>query len=87
VTVAHRGLAKAMRPLKKLIGFQFVRADDAPGIDQALAEGCDLFRYAGHTGAERGRGTMACTRPKDGADPLRLEALPEPLRAGLKPPP
>src|SRR6185369_3978227 len=42
-------LPKAMRPLHKLIGFEFVRADAADRVESLLAEGCDLFHYAGHT--------------------------------------
>ncbi len=58
VAVEHRSLSKAMRPLRGLLGFDFVRADAADEITGALAEGCDLFHYAGHTEVEDGRGAM-----------------------------
>jgi CHAT domain-containing protein len=89
VTVEHRSLAKAMQPLKKLIGFEFARADDATGIDGLLAEGCDIFHYAGHTEVEQGRGAMVelvrselirnlvrADMPGAGGGPVLLEALP-----------
>jgi CHAT domain-containing protein len=58
VEVEHGSLAKAMRPLHKLIGFEFVRADAADRVESLLAEGCDLFHYAGHTEIAQGRGAM-----------------------------
>jgi len=58
VGVEHRSLSKAMRPLRGLLGFDFVRADAGDEIMRALAEGCDLFHYAGHTEVENGRGAM-----------------------------
>ena len=47
-----------MRPLKSLLTFNFVRADRPDEVDGALAAGCDLFHYAGHTEVEDGRGAM-----------------------------
>lgn len=58
VTVEHQSLARAMRPLKGLLAFEFARADDAPGVERAFASGCDVFHYAGHTEVEQGRGTL-----------------------------
>jgi hypothetical protein len=58
VLVEHRSLSKAMRPLRSLLGLDFVRADAAEQVAQALTEGCDLFHYAGHTEIEDGRGTL-----------------------------
>ena len=83
VNIEHASLAKAMRPLKSLLTFNFVRADSADEVDGALASGCDLFHYAGHTEVEDGRGAMvqlasaelmAENRQLTGVS--RLEALP-----------
>ena len=83
VNIEHASLAKAMRPLKRLLAFNFVRADSADEVDGALASGCDLFHYAGHTEVEDGRGAMvqlasadlmAKNRQLTGVS--RLEALP-----------
>ena len=37
VNIEHVSLAKAMRPLKSLLTFNFVRADSADEVDGALA--------------------------------------------------
>jgi hypothetical protein len=83
VAIEHASLAKSMRPLKGLITFDFVRADTADEVERALAQGCDLFHYAGHTEVEDGRGTMVqlvstefYARDPYLTDVPRLEALP-----------
>ncbi|HWS14133.1 MAG TPA: CHAT domain-containing protein [Rhodocyclaceae bacterium] len=90
VGVEHRSLSKAMRPLRGLLGFDFVRADAGDEIMRALAEGCDLFHYAGHTEVENGRGAMvqlahaaaieavvdADQAASQDATPVLLESLP-----------
>ena len=58
VASEHESLAKSMRPLKELLTLDFVRADNADEVDQALAAGCDFFHYAGHTEEEDGRRAM-----------------------------
>jgi len=58
VAIEHASLAKSMRPLKGLLTLDFVRADTADEVERALAAGCDLFHYAGHTEMEDGRGAM-----------------------------
>ncbi len=58
VGIEHASLTKAMRPLKQLVTFDFVAADATDAVERALATGCDLFHYAGHTEIERGRAGM-----------------------------
>ncbi len=58
VKVEHDSLSKALHPVESLIKFDFVRADDGAAVEQALATGCDVFHYAGHTDVEQGRGTL-----------------------------
>ena len=58
VGIEHASLSKAMHPLKSLLTFDFARADSADEVDRAVAFGCDLFHYAGHTEMEDGRGVM-----------------------------
>src|SRR6185503_18365025 len=72
----------SMRPLKGLLTLDFVRADTADEVERALAAGCDLFHYAGHTELEGGRGAMvqrasakAMARDQP-IDTAGLEALP-----------
>lgn len=83
VAIEHASLTKSMRPLKSLITFDFVRADRTEEVDQALAAGCDLFHYAGHTEMEEGRGTIVqlasselYAQNKQLADMSRVETLP-----------
>ena len=75
VRVEHQSLAKAMRPIKNLLTFDFVRADDTASMDEALRTGCDLFHYAGHTDIVEGRGMLVQL--------LRAEALREFRDAGV----
>lgn len=83
VGIEHASLAKAMRPLKSLLTLDFARADSADAVDRALAAGCDLFHYAGHTEVEDGRGAMvqlasaeSMARNRQLIDVPQLEALP-----------
>jgi hypothetical protein len=83
VAIEHASLAKSMRPLKSLITWDFIRADNAEGVDQALAVGCDLVHSAGHTEMEDGRSTMVqlasaelYAQNRSLTDVSRVEALP-----------
>lgn len=58
VEVEFNGLAKTMEPLGELIELQFEAADAAARIETRLAEGYDIFHYAGHTEVEAGEGTL-----------------------------
>ena len=51
-------LEQAMQPVGRLMQFAFARSDDMKRVEQALAKGCDVFHYAGHTDIADGRGTM-----------------------------
>jgi hypothetical protein len=53
-----KSLQKAMRPVDRLLDFDFVRADDIRAVEAALADGCEVFHYAGHTDVADGRGTL-----------------------------
>ena len=53
-----KSLEQAMQPVGRLMEFEFSRADDMKRVDRALAQGCDVFHYAGHTDVADGRGTM-----------------------------
>jgi hypothetical protein len=58
VRVEHESLAKAMSRVPGLLSFAFERADDTRRVEDALAAGCDVFHYAGHTDVGDGRGTL-----------------------------
>jgi len=53
-----KSLEQAMQPVGRLMQFEFARSDDMKRVDRALAQGCDVFHYAGHTDITDGRGTM-----------------------------
>jgi hypothetical protein len=54
----YKSLAKAMEPVGRLMQFEFVASDDLAAVDRALARGCDVFHYAGHTDIVDGQGTL-----------------------------
>jgi CHAT domain-containing protein len=58
VRVEHDSLTKAMSRVQGLLSFDFARADDGAAVERALAAGCDVFHYAGHTEVVDGRGTL-----------------------------
>ena len=51
-------LEQAMRPVGELLKFEFVESDDFAAVEKALADGCDVFHYAGHTDVTDGQGTL-----------------------------
>ena len=51
-------LEHAMQPIGEVLKFEFTEADDLAGVERALASGCDVFHYAGHTDVVDGRGTL-----------------------------
>ena len=75
VEVEYKSLTKALRPVKTLISFDFVRADSSSKIEQMLATGCDIFHYAGHTEIDSGIGKlMELARS---SEPCYVNALPD----------
>jgi hypothetical protein len=75
VKVEYDSLSKAIRPIKNLMTLAFERADGSAAIEQQLAEGCDVFHYAGHTEIEAGRGTLV--QLASAKEPFFMETLPE----------
>jgi hypothetical protein len=51
-------LEKAMRPVGRLLRFDFAASDDMAAVEAALTLGCDVFHYAGHTDVAEGHGTL-----------------------------
>ena len=51
-------LEQAMQPIGELLKFEFTESDDFDAVERALADGCDVFHYAGHTDVIDGRGTL-----------------------------
>jgi hypothetical protein len=49
VKVEHASLTKALAPVSGLLAFEFAAAADAKAVERALATGCEVFHYAGHT--------------------------------------
>jgi hypothetical protein len=74
VQVEYESLSKSMRPIRDLLYLNFERADIPSAIERQLAEGCDLFHYAGHTEIEEGRGTLVQLARSQ--EPAYLDALP-----------
>jgi len=48
VQTEYDSLSRAMRPLRSMLSFEFVRSDDNAAVEQAVAAGCDVLHYAGH---------------------------------------
>lgn len=51
-------LQQAMRPVGRLLRFDFAASDDIAAVDAALTRGCEVFHYAGHTDMAEGHGTL-----------------------------
>lgn len=51
-------LEQAMRPVGRMLRFDFVPSDDIAAVETALTGGCDVFHYAGHTDSVDGQGTL-----------------------------
>jgi hypothetical protein len=58
VKTEHDSLSRALRPLKNLIEWNFVRADATEEVERKLQDGCDIFHYAGHTEVENGQSVL-----------------------------
>jgi hypothetical protein len=54
----YASLTRAMRPVGKLLEFDYVDANDEQAVTRALGGRCDVFHYAGHTDIEGGRGRL-----------------------------
>ena len=54
----YASLEKSMQPVGKLLKFEFTESDDFRAVEKALADGCDVFHYAGHTDVAGGHGTL-----------------------------
>ena len=54
----YASLERAMQPVGGLMKFAFTRSDDFGAVEKALARGCQVFHYAGHTDIANGRGTL-----------------------------
>ncbi|MFU2489876.1 CHAT domain-containing protein [Thauera sp. WH-1] len=78
VKVEYDSLRAALRPLRRLIDFEFARADADAAVERGLQSGCDVFHYAGHVEVRAGRGVLIrCAHPAlgaGGADGLQLMA-------------
>ena len=58
VRTEYASLEQAMQPIGELLKFEFIESDDFRAVEQALAAGCDVFHYAGHTDVIDGQGTL-----------------------------
>lgn len=58
VALEHQSLGTTMKGVHGLLSFDFARADDTVSVDRALAEGCDVFHYAGHVEIGGSRGAL-----------------------------
>ena len=54
----YDSLEQAMQPIGELLKFEFIESDDFGAVEKALADGCDVFHYAGHTDVTDGQGTL-----------------------------
>jgi len=54
----YASLGRAMQPVGEFLRFEFIKSDDFGAIEKALANGCDVFHYAGHTDVTGGIGTL-----------------------------
>jgi hypothetical protein len=54
----YASLEQAMQPIGELLKFEFIESDDFGAVEKALADGCDVFHYAGHTDVTDGQGTL-----------------------------
>jgi hypothetical protein len=58
VASEYASLRKAMKPVGKLLEFEFADANDVTAVERDLRAGCDVFHYAGHTDITDGRGSL-----------------------------
>jgi hypothetical protein len=90
----YASLEQAMQPIGDLLKFEFIESDDFGAVEKALADGCDVFHYAGHTDVTDGQGTLvhrvraATLKAFDeavGRTAVPSVAIPGPMEAVAKP--